>query len=76
MFFRKNPFNGGFSILAGNETLLDALTSFRFEEEDINYLREQKTIKFVVISNLVKMLDEDKQSLFNKWRWKYFNRVR
>ncbi|MBO4533132.1 MAG: nicotinate phosphoribosyltransferase [Treponema sp.] len=42
MFFRKNPFNGGFSVLAGNETLLDALTSFRFSEDDIRYLGEQK----------------------------------
>ena len=42
MFFRKNPFNGGFSVLAGNETLIDMLTSFRFSESDIEYLREQK----------------------------------
>ncbi len=42
MFFRKNPFNGGFSVLAGNETLLDALTSFRFSDSDIEYLKEQK----------------------------------
>ena len=42
MFVRKNPFNGGFSVLAGNETLLDALTSFRFSEDDIKYLAEQK----------------------------------
>jgi len=42
MFFRKNPFNGGFSILAGTETLIDALTSFHFSEEDIDYLRDQK----------------------------------
>ncbi|MBP5602148.1 MAG: nicotinate phosphoribosyltransferase [Treponema sp.] len=42
MFFRRNPFNGGFSVLAGNETLLDALTSFRFSEDDIKYLAEQK----------------------------------
>ena len=42
MFFRKNPFNGGFSVLAGNETLIDMLTSFRFSESDIEYLRQQK----------------------------------
>ena len=42
MFFRRNPFNGGFSVLAGNETLLDALTSFRFSEDDIKYLADQK----------------------------------
>ena len=42
MFFRKNPFNGGFSILAGNETLMDHIMNFRFSEEDIEYLSEQK----------------------------------
>ena len=41
MFFRKNPFNGGFSVLAGNETLLDAIMNFHFEDEDIAYLKEQ-----------------------------------
>lgn len=42
MFFRRNPFNGGFSILAGNETLLDAVTEFRFSDDDIEFLRTQK----------------------------------
>lgn len=42
MFFRKNPFNGGFSVLAGNETLMDVITNFHFEEDDIKYLAEQK----------------------------------
>lgn len=42
MFFRRNPFNGGFSVLAGNETLLDAITEFRFGEDDIEFLRSQK----------------------------------
>ena len=41
MFFRRNPFNGGFSVLAGIESLLDAITSFHFSEEDIAYLKEQ-----------------------------------
>ncbi|MBP3198486.1 MAG: nicotinate phosphoribosyltransferase, partial [Butyrivibrio sp.] len=42
MFFRRNPFNGGFSIFAGIETLLDVITEFRFSDEDIDYLRSQK----------------------------------
>ncbi|MBD5408127.1 MAG: nicotinate phosphoribosyltransferase [Treponema sp.] len=41
MFFRRNPFNGGFSVLAGNETLLDAIIHFHFEDDDIEYLKEQ-----------------------------------
>lgn len=42
MFFRKHPFNGGFSVFSGIETLLDILTEFRFSDSDIDYLREQK----------------------------------
>lgn len=42
MFFRRNPFNGGFSVLAGNETLLDAITSFHFSKSDVDYLASQK----------------------------------
>lgn len=42
MFFRKNPFNGGFSVLAGNETLIDIITEFRFSDQDIAFLAEQK----------------------------------
>lgn len=41
MFFRRQPFNGGFSIFAGLETLLDALVNFTFSNSDIAYLEEQ-----------------------------------
>ena len=41
MFFRKHPFKGGFSILAGNEILMDIITTFHFSDDDINYLRNQ-----------------------------------
>ena len=41
MFFRRNPFNGGFSVLAGNETLIDSITEFHFEDDDIAFLKEQ-----------------------------------
>ncbi len=42
MFFRRQPFNGGFSVFAGLETLLDALTEFSFSEDDIDFLRKEK----------------------------------
>lgn len=42
MFFRKQPFTGGYSVLAGVEPLLKAILEFRFLLEDIEYLREQK----------------------------------
>jgi len=39
MFFRSNPFGGGFSIFAGLETLLEKITAFCFSSDDIAYLR-------------------------------------
>ncbi|MDR0645020.1 MAG: nicotinate phosphoribosyltransferase [Treponema sp.] len=39
MFFRHHPFNGGFSIFAGLETLLNSLEDWSFSEEDIAYLK-------------------------------------
>ncbi len=41
MFFRRNPFDGGFSVLSGNETLLDSITEFSFSKDDIDFLRKQ-----------------------------------
>ncbi len=38
MFFRRNPFEGGFAVFAGIETLLDSLTTFRFSDDDILFL--------------------------------------
>lgn len=38
MFFRRQPFNGGFSVFAGLHTLLEALKAFSFSQEDIAYL--------------------------------------
>ena len=36
--FRKRPFNGGFTITAGLETLIRYLENFRFDDSDIAYL--------------------------------------
>ena len=38
MFFRRHPFNGGYTIFAGLRPLLEALSSLRFAQEDIDYL--------------------------------------
>ncbi|WP_029034915.1 nicotinate phosphoribosyltransferase [Salinimicrobium terrae] len=38
-FFRKLPFNGGFAVFAGLETLLDYLEKLKFSEKDLDYLR-------------------------------------
>lgn len=39
MFFRRHPFNGGFSVFAGLETLISYITEFRFSDDDISYLQ-------------------------------------
>lgn len=40
-FFRKNPFEGGYTIFAGLEDLLTALEGFQFTKEDIAYLKQK-----------------------------------
>ncbi len=39
MFFRRQPFNSGFAVFAGLETLIDAITDFSFSDDDISYLK-------------------------------------
>jgi nicotinate phosphoribosyltransferase len=39
MFFRRQPFNGGFSVFAGLGTLIERLMSLSFSGEDISYLK-------------------------------------
>ena len=39
MFYRKQPFNGGFSVFAGLGTLLEYLEGIRFTREDTAYLK-------------------------------------
>lgn len=41
VFFRRNPFGGGYSVFAGLGTFLQSLLHFRFEESDIDFLRAQ-----------------------------------
>jgi nicotinate phosphoribosyltransferase len=38
MFFRRQPFHGGFSVFAGLDDLLSALEELRFTDEDLEYL--------------------------------------
>jgi nicotinate phosphoribosyltransferase len=42
MFFRRQPFGGGFSIFAGLAPLLEALRGLHFSAEDLAYLESQK----------------------------------
>ncbi|RQD67622.1 MAG: nicotinate phosphoribosyltransferase [Tindallia sp. MSAO_Bac2] len=40
LFFRKNPCNSGFTIIAGVDSVIDYLENLHFSEEDLHYLRE------------------------------------
>lgn len=42
MFFRRIPDEGGFAIVAGLEQAVRFLENMKFEEEDINYLRNRE----------------------------------
>jgi len=39
MFYRNNPFNGGYAVFAGINDLIDKLEEFTFDAEDIAYLK-------------------------------------
>ena len=39
IFFRNNPFNGGYTMSGGLEEIINYIKNFKFEEEDINYLK-------------------------------------
>ncbi len=41
MFFRKVPDNAGFAIMAGVEQVIEYLEELKFEDEDIEFLREK-----------------------------------
>lgn len=42
LYFRNNPFLGGYTIACGLEYLIDFLSNFRFDESDISYLSTLK----------------------------------
>ncbi|MBN2401639.1 MAG: nicotinate phosphoribosyltransferase [Spirochaetes bacterium] len=45
MFFRHQPFNGGYSVFAGLDPLLDAIEKLKFSNDDLRYLESQKIFK-------------------------------
>lgn len=42
LFFRRQPFSGGYTIAAGLETVIDFLQNFRFDKSDLDYLATLK----------------------------------
>lgn len=43
LFFRKNPFQGGFTIAAGLDYVIDYCRNFQYDQNDLAYLREMKS---------------------------------
>lgn len=41
LFFRSNPFGGGYSVACGLEQAIEYLSAFRFAPDDLAYLAEQ-----------------------------------
>lgn len=39
VFFRKNPFEGGYTITNGLDNIIEYINNFSFDEDDIEYLR-------------------------------------
>ena len=41
IFFRENPFKGGYTLMGGLDEIIDYINNFKFTDLDIEYLREQ-----------------------------------
>lgn len=55
LFFRSNPFEGGYTIAAGIPLALEFLSNLEFTEHDIKYLREQKIFSEEFLEYLLKL---------------------
>lgn len=45
LYFRTNPFEGGYAVFAGLEPALDFLEGFRFSEDELEYLKGLRLFK-------------------------------
>lgn len=52
LFFRHNPFQGGYAVFAGLETALDYLEGLAFNDEELGYLESLKIFRPVFLSYL------------------------
>ena len=60
LFFRKNPFQSGFTIAAGLEYVIDFCNNFTFNKGDLDYLSEMKNSDGTVVfeSDFIEYLRE------------------
>lgn len=42
VFFRTNPFEGGYGVMGGLDEIIEYIKNFKFSDEDIQYLRERE----------------------------------
>lgn len=54
MFFRRQPFGGGFTIFAGLDPLIDAILNIKFADEQLEYLDSLKLFKKEFLDYLAK----------------------
>ncbi len=52
LFYRRNPFKGGYTIACGVYDIVKFLTNYRFSDEDIAYLRTKKQFSEEFIDHL------------------------
>lgn len=52
IFFRSNPFKGGYAISGGLDNIIEYILNFKITDEDIEYLRETKAFSEKFLSYL------------------------
>ena len=52
IFFRKNPFQGGYAISGGLDNVIEYIKNFKYSESDIEYLRKTKCFSEEFLSYL------------------------
>ncbi len=52
VFYRDNPDNGGFAVVAGLEQVVEYINNLRFDEDDIAFLRSKKCFSEAFLSYL------------------------
>ena len=62
LFFRENPFGGGFTVACGLKTVIDYLQDFKFKREELIYLSE--------------LLGDDNQPIFEPGFLEYLLKMR
>ena len=52
IFFRNNPFNGGYTLSGGLDEIINYVKNFQYGEEEINYLRSLKIFNEKILNYL------------------------